>query len=59
MLVMVILILHALSFQGYEDMSNMDQVSQVVDLVQQPHVTNLPYGVLLKKVQVLDMLSPT
>ena len=46
-----------LGIQGYEDMSNTDWVSCVVDLVQQPQVTNLPYGVRLKKVRVLDMSS--
>ena len=41
----------------YEDMSNTDRVSRVTELVQQERVTNLPYGVLMKKVRVLDMSS--
>ena len=60
-LVLVLLAMtHAtLRIHGYEDLSNTDRVSHVVDLVQEPRVTNLPYGVLLKKVRVLDMLSST
>ena len=56
----LILVIHmAYSLEGYEDMSNTNRVSRVTDLVQEERITNLPYGVVLKKIRVLDMSSST
>ena len=44
---------------AYEDLSNTDRVNRAVNLIKQERIPNLQYGVLLKKIRVLDMSAST